>query len=112
MVDEKELNKLIEEIVILLRAGLKPTIRGVIEKILDTPEKKRAYQSSDGRKSKDVEDESGISYSKITKLWKEWYGFGLGYMVSAQGGERFVRTLDLKEYGFEVPDIKPSRESD
>ncbi|MBE0525798.1 MAG: hypothetical protein IH631_02580, partial [Candidatus Thorarchaeota archaeon] len=56
----------------------------------------------------DVEDESGISYSTITKLWKEWFGFGLGRMISAQGGERFVRTLDLKEFGFEVPKLQSS----
>lgn len=108
MVEEKvslELFSLVEEIVILLRAGLKPTIRGVIEKLLDTPEKKRAYHFSDGRKSKDVETESGIGYSTITKLWKEWFGFGLGRMTSAKGGERFIRTLDLKEFGFEVPNL-------
>lgn len=101
--NSQELVTIAGEILALLQAGLKPTIREVLESVLDTPEKLRAYHFSDGRKSRDVEESSGISYSSVTNLWKTWFGHGLGKMVSARGGRRFVRTLSLDEFGLELP---------
>ena len=78
-------------------------VRGILNRVLDTPQKVRAYHYSDNRPSQVVESESGISYVQITELWKQWYAYGLGDMISVQGGRRFVRSINLEDVGVSIP---------
>lgn len=85
-------------------------VQSVLETTLNTPEKKLAYQMSDGTKGTiEIGKVSRVgSPTKVSILWKEWKRKGLGDSLSVQGGDRFKRTFDLEDFGIEVPQMVAS----
>ena len=88
-------------------------VQGVLEITLNTPEKKLAYQLSDGTQaSTRIAELSKVgSDFKVRALWKEWRRKGIGDTVSVRGGDRFKRTFDLEDFGIEVPMMPPTEMS-
>jgi len=99
---------------ILLREILKWTrfagMKGVkdqLETTLDTDPKKIVYQLSDGSKTiADVNKITGVSTGAISGYWQKWVKLGLGERIAVKGGDRFKRSFDLEDVGFEVPETK------
>ncbi len=83
-------------------------VQSVLENTLNTPEKRLAYQLSDGANGTvEVAKLSKVgSTFKVGSLWKEWKRKGIGDSFSVRGGgERFKRTFDLEDFGIEVPQV-------
>jgi len=82
-------------------------VQSVLESTLNTPEKRLAYQLSDGKQaSTKIAELSKVgSDFKVRGLWKEWRRKGLGDTVGVKGGDRFIRTFDLEDFGIEYPEI-------
>jgi hypothetical protein len=82
-------------------------VQSVLESTLNTPEKRLAYQLSDGKlaSTKIAELSKVGSDFKVRGLWKEWRRRGLGDTVGVKGGDRFIRTFDLQDFGIEYPEI-------
>jgi hypothetical protein len=100
--DSEELRVLREILKWTRFAGFRE-VKAVLENILNTPEKKLAYQLSDGtRGTREVAQQSRVR-GDIPNMWKEWRKQGLGDTVSVQRGERFRRSFDLEDFGIEVP---------
>jgi len=102
--------KVLREILKWMKFAGMNQVQSVLETTLNTPEKKLAYQMSDGTKGTiEVGKVSKVgSPTKVSTLWKEWKRKGLGDSLSVQGGDRFKRTFDLEDFGIEVPQIVTS----
>jgi hypothetical protein len=102
--------KVLREILKWMKFAGMNQVQSVLEITLNTPEKKLAYQMSDGTKGTiEVGKVSKVgSPTKVSTLWREWKRKGLGDSLSVQGGDRFKRTFDLEDFGIEVPQIVTS----
>ena len=87
-------------------------VREVLTSVLDTDQKKIAYQLSDGSRGMvEIGKAVGISStSTMSRYWSSWSKLALGDYVSVKGGDRFKRAFDLEELGFEVPVIKAEKQ--
>jgi hypothetical protein len=102
-----EQTKLLREILKWIRfAGMKE-VKSVLDAVLDNIQKKQVYQLSDGSRGIiEIGKLTGISSTvTIWRYWRNWLKLGLGETVSAKGGERFKRSFDLEELGFEIPSV-------
>ena len=83
-------------------------VRDVLKSVLDTDQKKIAYQLSDGSRGMvEIGKAAGISSTAtMSRYWSSWSKLALGDFVSVKGGDRFKRAFDLEELGYEVPTSK------
>jgi hypothetical protein len=83
-------------------------VKATLEEILDTDQKKLAYQLSDRtRTTREVAGLAGFgSKTTVADMWKAWYRLGLGETISVRGGDRFMRSFDLTDFGIPVPKSK------
>jgi hypothetical protein len=88
-------------------SGMK-AVKEVLNSALDTPQKRIAYQLSDGNNgSVDVCKASGVASTEtMTKYWKSWAKFGLGENLPVKGGKRFKRSFDLEDLAIDFPEPK------
>lgn len=84
-------------------SGMKE-VKGILSAALDTEQKITVYQLSDGSKGiVDIGKAVGIkSTATIFSYWKQWMKLGLGESIPVPGGQRFKRSFDLEDFGFEV----------
>lgn len=94
-------------------AGMKG-VREVLSSVLDTEPKKIAYQLSDGSIGMvEIGKAAGISSTAtMSRYWNSWSKLGLGDYMPVKGGDRFKRSFDLEEVGFEVPPIRENVKED
>src|SRR5207245_10273684 len=104
---ETEEVKLLREILKWNKFAGMNQVQSVLENAMNTPEKRLAYQLSDGtRGTVEIAKLSKVgSTFKVSTLWKEWKRKGLGDSSSVQGGERFKRTFDLDGFGHGLPHV-------
>src|SRR6266850_5695852 len=103
--EEKELQVLQEILKWIKFSGMKE-VKAALESILDTPQKRLAYQLSDGEHTQEqVKTSAGIKGDQmISDLWKGWPRSGLGESVEIRkGAKRFKRSFDLDDFGIEYP---------
>jgi hypothetical protein len=100
---ETELSVLKEILRWVKFSGMKE-VKAILTSALDTDHKRTVYQMSDGSKAiADIGKAVGIkSSSTIFKLWKQWLKLGLGESIPVKGGDRFKRSFDLEDFGFDV----------
>jgi hypothetical protein len=91
-------------------SGMKQ-VKTTLEEVLDTDQKRLAFQLSDRtRTTREVAGLAGFgSKTTIADMWKVWYRLGLGETVSVRGGDRFMRSFDLTDLGIPVPNSKVSQ---
>ncbi|WXG46772.1 MAG: hypothetical protein WED05_08975 [Candidatus Atabeyarchaeum deiterrae] len=108
--DEKDLNekkiRILEEILKWLKVTSIPTVKKLLEDMLESDEEKLAYHFSDGRSSQEVANNCGASYVTVTKWWKKWSRAGLAELSSVKGGERAKRVFSLEDFGIEISPLK------
>ncbi len=86
-------------------AGMKE-VKSTLETFLDTPEKRLAYQLSDGEHTREqVQALSGIKGGQtMTDLWLSWTNNGLGDRIEIRkGSRRFRRSFSLDDFGINYP---------
>ncbi len=108
MSGETEEVKLLREILKWNKFAGMNQVQSVLENTLNSPEKRLAYQLSDGKNGvREVAQLSKVgSTFKVYTLWKEWKRKGIGDTLSVRGGgDRFTRTFDLEDFGIEVPSV-------
>jgi hypothetical protein len=108
--DSKELQVLQEILKWIKFSGMKD-VKATLESMLDSPQKRLAYQLSDGNHSRDqVQTASGIKGNEaMSDLWRGWPRSGLGESIEIRKGmKRFKRSFDLNDFGIEYP--KPKEE--
>jgi len=76
-----------------------PALAQALENALQTPEEKRVYEASDGRTSREVGQDAGMSHVTVLRHWKRWAGAGLVEQVAAG---RYARLVSLGDVGIET----------
>ena len=95
--------EVLEEILKWTRITSIPQVKKTLEEMLASAGQVRAYHHSTGNNSRTVAEVAGVGRAAILVWWKSWQAAGLGEMRSVQRGNRFVRTLDLEDFGIAVP---------
>ena len=93
-----ELMLLLEETVMWLRFMNLPKLREVLLKELDTDAKRRAYDMTDGGKSRrEIAQAVGTSDDNVQNWWERWYELAIVKPSKAYAGrpERIVKLEDL-----------------
>ncbi len=106
MSGQNEQTEILREILKWTKFAGMNQVQSVLESTLDTPEKRLAYQLSDGKNGiRQIVELSRVgSFGKVQSLWKEWKKKGIGDTASVMGGgERFKRSFDLEDFGIEFP---------
>jgi hypothetical protein len=100
---ETELSVLKEILRWVKFSGMKE-VKTILTSTLDTDQKRTVYQMSDGSKAiMDIGKAVGIkSSATIFRFWKQWTKLGLGESIPVKGGDRFKRSFDLKDFGFDI----------
>lgn len=107
MSKEDRMIELLEELVKWIKVTSIPTVKELLLKILESPEERVAYQSSDGeRTTRSVGDIANVGHYKIADWWRAWIKAGIAEPVSVQRGERAKRIFSLDDFGIEVPVIE------
>ena len=113
--EETELSVLKEILRWVKFSGMKE-VKGILSSALDTEQRITVYQMSDGSRGiVDIGKAVGIkSTATIFNYWKQWMKLGLGESVPVAGGQRFKRSFDLADFGFDVniPGEKSSTDED
>lgn len=90
-------------------AGMKD-VKNVLISVLNTEEKKRVYQLSDGTNTNaQINKITGVSAGSISGYWKKWGKLGLGEKTSVMGGDRFIRNFDLEDFDIPVPKLNSEK---
>ena len=99
--------ELLEELVKWTRVTSIPNVKKLLLEILTSPEEKIAYQSSDGRTSRQVAKQANVSQFTVAKWWKKWIKAGIAQPITVKGGGRRARRIfSLDDFGIEVPASK------
>jgi len=98
---------LLREILKWIRfAGMKE-VSNVLSTTLDSPQKRRIYQMSDGdNSSRDIAKAADVSDGTVRNYWRAWAKAGIMEPIKAGTGDRYKRTFDLEELGINVGQLE------
>jgi len=112
-VDEERTQALLQEIAGSLRELVTwtriigyPTVKQMLETVLDSNEKRLVYHLTDGRRSvAEVQNLTGVNARFISEWGREWEKFGIVEQsrISKIKGRR-QKLFDLAVFGIPVPD--------
>jgi len=92
----------------LLQSGRK--VGEELTKILDTPQKKIAYQLTDGvHSAHEISGIVGVSITSINRWWREWQRVGIVTRVKEKRRTRTQKNFSLEDMGVDVPDVSSLR---
>ena len=114
MSKENRMVELLEELVKWTKVTSIPNVKKLLLEILSSPEEKIAYQSSDGKKTREeVAKQADVGHTTVGRWWKKWIKAGIAKPVSVQRGTRAERVFSLDDFGIKVPllkEVKPEIE--
>ena len=102
--DNKKIVELPEEILLWTKYDYKETKRKLLE-LLNTDEKKIAYQLSDGeRSSREIAKVVSVSHMAIQQWWSKWFELDLIEQAEKHGRGRYKRLISLTKMGISIPE--------
>lgn len=102
--DIKELVKVNKDILKWIKFSNLGKVKEILETVLDSDEKKIAYQMSDGiTRSGAIADIITPHQTTIADWWRIWYKLGIAEALSASGGKRARSIFDLEDFNLAVP---------
>ncbi len=102
--------QVLEEIRVWTKINGVEKVQSVLNKALDTPEKRTVYHLSDGKTTREINAICGVSIGSVSTYWNSWKRLGLMKTISVKRGDRFIKSFDLEDYGIEVPKITAKQE--
>lgn len=107
MPEEKEITpdvtQTLREILMWIRFENFPKLRKILLDALTTDKEKRAYELTDGEKSRrDIARKIGVSNSTIQSWWDKWYNLGILEPSGKRKG-RPRKIVALEDMGIEAP---------
>jgi len=109
-----------EQIIELLKEILKwikftgvREVRTVLMSILDTEQKRLIYHLSDGENgSVEIGKVANVSDRTVRRYWESWARLGIVEPIRVRGGLRYKKSFELEDFGFTIPKLKPTQESE
>jgi len=97
---------LLREILKWIRFSGMKEVRNVLSTTLDTPQKRRIYQLSNGdNSSRDIAKATHVNDKTVRNYWRVWAKAGIAEPIKVGTGDRYRRTFDLEELGIDVGEI-------
>ncbi|MHA1410138.1 MAG: hypothetical protein ACTSQY_07530 [Candidatus Odinarchaeia archaeon] len=88
-------------------------VKESFENLLDTDDKKIAYQLSDGNTSSSYIDSIIDPHqTTIADWWRSWYNIGIAEPISVSGGKRAKKLFDLEDLGITIPSIPNNKDEE
>jgi len=97
--------EILEELRVWAKINGVEKVQSVLNKVLNTPEKKMVYHLSDGKTTREINAICGVSIGTVSTYWNAWNRLGLMKTISVKGKDRFVKSFDLEDFGINVPQI-------
>lgn len=105
MTDQESLNdlsKAVRDLSKWIKLAYREKIIGHFESILDTDEKRIAYEATDGiRSTREVGKLAGVDQKTISIWWRIWITQGIAEPGQHRAG-RPQKIVSLREIGFEI----------
>jgi len=99
-----KIEKLLEDIIIWIKVGNLKLLHNMLTQELDTQEKKRIFELTDGiNTQQEIASSVKISRSTISYYWQKWYGLGILTQSSRPG--RMKKIVSLDEVGLSPPRV-------
>lgn len=93
-----ETNDLLKEILKWQKIQGLSTFKSLIPILLDSKEKRRVYEMSDGTLSvKQISEKAKVATGTISNWWNKWLAEGILY----RKGNRYINIVSLKDMNFE-----------
>lgn len=81
-----------------------PHVKKLLEETLESDQEKLAYHLSTGLTTREISSQVGKDFSTIANWWDRWNKLGIVEKISVKGGgERGVRSFDLRDFGIAIP---------
>jgi len=97
--------QVLEEIRMWTKINVVEKVQNVLNKTLDTPEKRIVYHLSDGKTTREINAICGVSIGSVSTYWNGWNRLGLMKTISVKRGDRFIKSFDLGDFGIDIPKI-------
>jgi hypothetical protein len=99
----EQIENILREILNWIRVGNIPLLRDTLLRELDTDEKKKVYELTNGiRSQSEIESLAKVSRRMVSYYWQKWYGLGILVMSDRRKG-RMQKIVSLDEVGISVP---------
>jgi len=102
----REIARSLHELVTWTRVMGYPAVREMLEKVLDSDEKRLVYHLTDGRRSmREIQEMTGVNVRYVSTWGQEWERIGIveSSRVSSVKGRR-QRVFNLADFGFQIPE--------
>jgi len=107
--ENKDYLHLLQKLVSYTKLANYESIRNWLITILDSDDKKRVFEATDGDNStRDIASTTGVGKDTISNWWDEWGKQGIVEESEKVRGRR-RRSVSLSEFGIEVPSGKRQR---
>lgn len=97
--------EILEEMKVWAKINGVEKVQSLLNKTLNTPEKRIIYHLSDGKSIREIISICGGSTATVSTYWNTWNQLGLMKSIHVSRGERFIKSFDLEHYGIEIPTI-------
>lgn len=97
--------EILEELMVWTKINGVEKVQSVLNKALDTPEKRMVYHLSDGKTTREINAICSISIGTVSIYWNTWNRLGLMRIINVKGKDRFIKSFDLEDYGIKMPEI-------
>jgi hypothetical protein len=103
MSEERKI-ELLEELVKWVKVTSIPKVKATLEELTQTPEERRVYGLSDGKRTtREIEKLTGVGRNIISRLWKKWTRAGIAEPITiAGGGIRAKSLFSFEDFGIEI----------
>jgi hypothetical protein len=99
--------QVLKEILKWIRFTAAKEVKGVLTSALDTEQKKLIYHMSDGKNGAvEIARLAQTSDRTVRRNWEAWARLGLMEAVKLGGGDRYVKSFRLEDFGIDIPEVK------
>lgn len=98
----ERIERTLKEILSWIKLANKPTLKSILLQELDSDEKKKVYELTDGfRSQNDIESQTKVTRRMVGYYWQKWYSLGILIMSDQRKG-RMQKIAQLDEVGITV----------
>lgn len=109
MTEDNEQKRLLQKLVTYIKLANYDSIRKRLIAILDSDDKKRVFEATDGKRSvRDIQSATGVTKATVSNWWNEWQKEEIVEECKEERGRR-RKLLSLSDFGIEVPTGRKQR---
>jgi len=101
--EDNEQIRLLQKLATYTKLANYESIRSRLIKILNSDDKKRVFEATDGKNSvRDIQSATGVTKDTVSDWWNEWQKEGIVEESKETRGRR-RKALSLSDFGIKVP---------